>query len=164
MKKKRIGELLSRFHHVGVVVKNMDEAVEYYQALGIGPFESLNLVQIDRRVYGKPAPDVKVIAKGAQMGPIGFELVQPVSGKSVQKEFLESRGEGINHIAFLVDDIEEAISIMVEAGYKVVSHAKNAGGGGIAYFDTDKVGGVIIALHELPPGVDRCWGSTTSSE
>jgi|TARA_Y100000031_G_C8223885_1_gene387337 4-hydroxyphenylpyruvate dioxygenase-like putative hemolysin len=162
--KKGLGELLSRFHHVGVLVKNMDEAVEYYRGLGIGPFESFNLVQIDRKVYGKPAPNVKVIAKGAQMGPIGFELVQPVSGKSVQKEWLKRRGEGINHLAFLVEDIEEATSIMVEAGFKVISCAKNKGGGGTAYFDTDKIGGVIIAQHELPPGVNRLWGSETSGE
>lgn len=160
MKKKTMGELLSRFHHIGVVVKNLEEAVKYYQALGIGPFEPSNLVHIDRRIYGKPAPDVKLIAKGIALGPIGFELVQPVSGETPQKEFLESRGEGINHIAFIVDDIEEAISIMVEAGFKVVSSAKNEGGGGVAFFDTDKVGGVQIELEELPPHLneDPYWG------
>lgn len=160
MKKKTIGELLSRFHHIGVVVRNIDKAVEYYQALGIGPFEPSNLVHIDRRIYGKPVTDVKLIAKGITLGPIGFELVQPVSGETPQKEFLESRGEGINHIAFIVDDIEEAISIMVEAGFKVVSSAKNEGGGGVAFFDTDKVGGVQIELEELPPHLneDPYWG------
>jgi len=160
MKKKRIGELLSRFHHVGVLVKNLDEAVEYYEALGIGPFEPSNLVHTDRRVYGKPVTDVKNIAKAARMGPIGIELVQPVSGESPQKKFLESRGEGINHIAFIVDDIEEATSIMVEAGFKVISSSKNEGGGGMAYFDTDKVGGVQIELEELPPHLhkDPYWG------
>jgi catechol 2,3-dioxygenase-like lactoylglutathione lyase family enzyme len=46
---------------------------------------------------------------------------------------LESHGEGINHIAFIVDDIEEATSIMVEAGFKVISSSKNEGGGGMAF-------------------------------
>ena len=36
MKKNRIGELLSRFHHMGLIVKNLDEAVEHFQGLGIG--------------------------------------------------------------------------------------------------------------------------------
>ncbi len=160
MKKKTIGELLSRFHHIGVVVRNIDKAVEYYQALGIGPFEPSNLVHIDRRIYGKPVTDVKFAAKGIALGSIGFELVQPVSGETPQKKWLESRGEGINHIAFIVDDIKEAISIMVEAGFKVVSNAKNEGGGGVAFFDTDKVGGVQIELEELPPHLneDPYWG------
>ena len=160
MNKKGIGELLSRFHHVGVVVKNVDESAKYYQGLGIGPFEPSNLVHIDRKIYGKPAPDVKFAAKGTRLGPIGFELVQPVSGETPQKKLLESRGEGINHKAFVVDDIEEAMSIMAEAGFKAISSAKNKGGGGMAFFDTDKTGGVQIELEELPPHLneDPYWG------
>jgi len=165
MRKKRIGELLSKLHHVAVIVKNLDEAVEHYQALGIGPFEPVKVVHTDRMLYDKPAPpDIKNIAKGGQMGPIWLELIQPVSGKYVHKEFLESRGEGINHIAFLVDDIEEATSIMAESGFKVVVSMKNEGGGGVAFFDTDKVGGFMIELEELPPGVDQFYGSITSGE
>ena len=161
MKKKTIGELLSKFHHVAVIVKNMDEAVEYYQALGIGPFGPSNLVHIDRKMYGKPVPaDIKNMVKVTKMGPIGIELIQPVSGESLPRKFLESRGEGINHIGFIVDDIEEATAIMVEAGFKVISSSKNEGGGGMAFFDTDRVGGVLIDLEELPPHLseDPYWG------
>jgi len=161
MKKKSIEELLTRFHHVCVIVKDIDEAVKYYEALGIGPFESSNLVHIDRKLYGKPAPTgVKNVVKATNLGPIGIELIQPVSGDSPPKRFLDRRGEGINHIAFMVDDIEEATSIMVEAGFKVISSSKNEGGGGMAFFDTDKVGGVQIELEELPPHLyeDRYWG------
>lgn len=161
MKKKTIGELLSKFHHVGVMVKNIDEAVEYYQRLGMGPFEPSNLVHIDRQMFGKPVPaDVKNIVKATRMGPIGIELIQPVSGKSVHREWLESHGEGINHIGFIVDDIGEAMSIMVEAGFKVISSSKNEGGGGMAFFDTDKIGGIIIEMEELPPHLneDPYWG------
>jgi len=165
MKKNRIGELLSKLHHLAVIVKDLDEAVEYYQALGIGPFEPVKVVHTDRMLYGKPAPpDIKNIAKGGRMGPIWLELIQPVSGKYIHKEFLDGRGEGINHICFLVDDIEEAMSIMAEAGFKVIVYQKNEGGGGMAFFDTDKVGGVVIELEELPPGVDEFYGSTTSGE
>ena len=98
------------------------------------------------------------------MGPIWLELIQPVSGKYIHQEFLERRGEGINHISFIVDDIEEAISIMAESGFQAIVYQKNVGGGGMAFFDTDKVGGFIIELQELPPGVDRYYGSTTSGE
>ncbi|MBU2536788.1 MAG: VOC family protein [Chloroflexi bacterium] len=160
MKKKGIGELLTRFHHMGVIVKNLDEAVEYYQALGIGPFGPSNLVHLDRIVYGKPATDVKNLVKATKLGPIGIELIQPVSGVSPPSKFLESRGEGIYHLAFVVDDINEATSIMTEAGFKVIYSSKNEGGGGMAFFDTDKVGGIIIELEELPPHLseDPYWG------
>jgi methylmalonyl-CoA/ethylmalonyl-CoA epimerase len=149
MKKKGIGEILSRFHHIGVLVKNIDEAIDYYQAMGIGPFESMGLVAADRKVYGRPVTDTTNVAKATTKGPIMVELVQPVSGESIQKEWLESKGEGINHICFAVDDIEEATSIMAEEGFKAISSARFVGGGAMAYFDTDKVGGVQIELPEV---------------
>ena len=138
----------SNLYQVGVIVRDMDKAVEYYQDLGIGPFESLKVSPHDRRVYGKPADDVKNRVMHAQMGPVEFELVQPVSGESVQKEFLESRVEGINHLAFFVDDLEKEVSKLVEKGFKVISSGKRVGGGGFAYLDTGRVGGVIFELTQ----------------
>jgi len=161
MKRKTVGELLSKFHHVGVVVRNVDRAVEYFQGLGIGPFESSNLVHINRRMDGKPVVgDVKVIVKTATIGRIGIELLQPVSGTSTPQKWLESHGEGISHMAFIVDDIEEAKSTMVEAGFTVVSSSDNEGGGGMAFFSNEKVGGLIIEMEELPPHLDKdpYWG------
>jgi len=161
MKKKTIGEILSKFHHISIIVNDMDKAVKYYEALGIGPFEDSNMVHIDRKLYGKPAPtDIKNLVKATNLGPIGIELLQPVFGESPQKQFLKSHGEGIHHIAFIVDDIKEATSIMIEAGFNVVSSSNNKGGGGMAFFDTDRVGGVQIELEELPPHLenDRYWG------
>jgi methylmalonyl-CoA/ethylmalonyl-CoA epimerase len=161
MRKKTVGELLSKFHHVGVVVRNVDQAVKYFQGLGIGPFESSNLVHINRRIDGKPAPgDAKVIARTTTMGPIGIELLQPISGKSTAQMWLESHGEGISHIAFIVDDIEEAKSTMVEAGFTIFTSMDNEGGGGTAFFSNEKVGGVVIEMEELPPHLDKdpYWG------
>ena len=161
MKKKTVGELLSKFHHVGVVLKDVDQAVKYLQGLGIGPFEPSKLVHTNRKIYGKPAAgDAKVIARTATIGPIGIELLQPVSGKSTAQMWLENHGEGISHLAFIVDDIEEAKSTMVEAGFTIVSSSDNEGGGGMAFFATDEVGGLIIEMEELPPHLDNdpYWG------
>lgn len=160
MKKKTVAELLTRFHHIGILVKNVEKATEYYECLGMGQFGPSNLVHVDRKIYGKPAVGVKNAAKNTKLGPIGLEIIQPISGDTPQKRWIDSHGEGINHIAFIVDDIEEAISIMTEAGFKVISSSKNEGGGGMAYFDTDKVGGVQIELEELPPHLDNdpYWG------
>jgi len=141
---------LSKVDHVGIIVRDMDRAIEHYQALGLGPFESLNVTPIERKVYDKPADDVKNVARVAQMGPVRLELVQPVSGESVQKEFLESRGEGINHLGFFVDDLDKEVAKLVEKGFKVISSVKLVGGGSSVYLDTDKVGGVIFELMQSP--------------
>ena len=158
MKDKTVKDILAKFDHVGVLVKDISKAEEYYGKLGIGPFAPYKMVHKDRKVYGKPAPEVKNAAVGVQLGPIGFELIQPISGKSVQKEFMDNNGEGINHICFLVDDIDEAISIMIDAGFNVISSSKHQSGGGMAYFDTDRIGGVQIELKELPKDFERSWG------
>jgi len=141
----------TKVDQVGVIVRDLDRAVEYYQALGIGPFESLNVVPTDRKVYGKPADDVKNLARVAQMGQLQFELIQPVSGESVQKESLDTKGEGISHLGFFVDDIDKEVAKLVGQGFKVISNGKFVGGGGFAYFDTDKVGGVQFELIQWPP-------------
>ena len=158
--KKTVADLLTRMHHIGVMVRDIDEAVEYYRSIGIGPFGPSNLVHVDREIRGKPAPDVQNVARVTTLGPIGFEVVQAVSGESIQQEFLDRRGEGINHTAFIVDDIHEAIDVMAEGGFNLLSYANNVGGGGSAYFDTDRIGGVQIELEQLPPHLDNdpYWG------
>ena len=139
--------LFSKVDQVGVLVRDLDKAVEYYEALGIGPFHPpKKAIPINRKVYGKPAPDVKNRGIMAEIGEIEFELVQPVSGESIQRKFLETRGEGINHLGFFVNDVEKETARLIEKGFKVISSWRYAGGGGGAYFNTDRVGGVIFEL------------------
>lgn len=145
----------SRVHHVGVIVRDMEKAIEYYQSLGIGPFKPSGAqageVTIAEGMYrGKPYTAKTIISKG-QVGGIELELLQHVEGESLDKEFLKARGEGINHIAFLVDDIEEEVGKLVEKGFDVIFRIKFQEGGGCAYFDTGKVGGVLIELVQPPP-------------
>ena len=145
---------LSNINHVGVVVRDMDKAIEHYQSLGIGPFERLRKVtQVQIKVLGKPIKldDIKLRVRIARTGQVGFELIQPVAGESPWKEFLETKGEGINHLCFLVDDIDKETAKLEEKGFKVLWSSRFKNGGGAAYFDTAQVGGVILELIQWPP-------------
>ncbi len=122
-----------KFHHIGVAVKDMDKALEYYQSLGI-------IATIEPEVQ-----EDGIKLRYVQIGSITFELVQPVEGESPQKEFLNSRGEGIDHIAFSVDDLDEETAKLVEKGVPIIIGGRSKTGG-FAYFDTRKVGNVIIEL------------------
>lgn len=137
----------SNVHQIGVIVRDMDEAVTFYEGLGIGPFESPKgpAPIFDRQVYGKPAPDVKNRISTTQMGAVQLELVQPVSGKSLQMEFLEKHGEGVNHLAFLVENLDGEVAKLVQKGFRVISSGKTPRNA-FAYLDTDKIGGVIFEL------------------
>ena len=123
-----------KLHHVGVAIRDADKALEYYQSLGI--------VTGEPKVRG--GDSFKLI--NAQIGSIVFELIQPVHGESPQKEFINSRGEGIDHIGFTVDDLDKETAKLAEKGVSVIISGRFQTGGGYAYFDTRKVGNVIIEL------------------
>ena len=146
-----------KFHHVAVVVEDMDKAVEYYQSLGIGTFQPEFMLDsstfTDYKVYGK-TPDTidKTRMRFVQIGPsFKLELVQPLEGEPIYKEFLKSKGEGVHHIAYAVDDLEGEAAKLAKKGIPAITrvHRSSPGAGfayGWAYFDTRKVGNVIIEL------------------
>ncbi|MFC1992203.1 VOC family protein [Chloroflexota bacterium] len=148
---------LNDIDQIGIVVKDIDDAMKHYESLGFGPFERYQPVYKSRELYGKPlSPDVVTIkiAMG-QIGPIQIELMQPVAEGTHWMEFLKTHGEGINHLGFFVDDVEKAEAEMLEKGYKIVYRSRftrpDGGFGGASYFDTDKIGGVLIEPIQRPP-------------
>lgn len=144
----------SKLDHIGAIVKDMNQAMEYYQSLGIGPFGPPPTVgSINKMMFGKPVEPgtFKIEEKMTQMGPMQFQLLQPVLGASLWMEFLETRGEGINHLSFLVGDIEREQRKMEEKGFKALYSSRFPGGGGVVNFDTRKVGGTVIEFVQWSP-------------
>lgn len=141
--------LWDRAYQVGVVVRDLEKAVAFYERLGIGPFvEGPSAYAVARRVYGEPAPDAKVCGRIAQMGKIEFELMEPVSGRTVQGEFLEERGEGMIHLCAHSDDLDRDIKELTELGYAIISEGALDDGGRFVYFDTRQIGGVLLELFQ----------------
>ncbi len=137
----------SNLTQVGVVVRDMDKAVSYLSSLGIGPFKPLADPVLSEKLFrGKPS-DWKVKICVAKIGPVVLELLQPIEGESASKEFLDSKGEGIQHIAFAVDDIDKELARLAKKGVKVLMSGKWKGGG-FAYLETSAIGGVIIELTQ----------------
>jgi methylmalonyl-CoA/ethylmalonyl-CoA epimerase len=141
--------LWDRTYQVGVVVRDLDEAVAFYERLGIGPFvEGPSAHTVERRIYGESSTEAQVKGRLAQMGNIEFELLQPVSGRTVQGDFLEEHGEGVVHICAHTDNLERDTAELTGLGYQVISEGKLSDGGSFAYFDTRAVGGLILELFE----------------
>ena len=101
-------------------------------------------------VCGKiPDPVVKTRGVMGKMGPLGVELLQPVEGETVHKELLDSTGEGIGHIAYTVDNLEEETARMVERGFPIILSIRHAGQAkpGAVYLDTrGKFSNLIVEL------------------
>ena len=137
----------SKLTQVGIVVSDMDKAIERLTSLGIGPFEPKILPPDRTEWYRGKLMDANMKLMGAMMGDVELELIQPVSGESPHKEFLDSKGEGIQHIAFAVSDVEKEVEKFTKLGVTVLLRAIFPGRGGVAYLDLG-VGGLIVELVE----------------
>jgi catechol 2,3-dioxygenase-like lactoylglutathione lyase family enzyme len=105
---------------VAIVVKDLQKVAEnYWNILGIGPWEIYSWeapLVYERRYHGKPAWAREKIAL-TQVGAVQLELVQPVDGDSIYQDFLVEHGEGLHHLQFLVDDVDETAEILAKEGF-----------------------------------------------
>ena len=130
---------------VGVVVRDMDQAIKRLESLGIGPFEPMALPPDREEWYrGRPAK-VNVKIKMTQVGDVQLELIEPLEGGSPHREFLESKGEGVQHIMFSVEDFDKETARLTKEGAVELLRAKFPGGPELAYLDLN-VGGITVEL------------------
>lgn len=139
---------------VGVVVRDIDKAIKYYSdTFGIGPFQTIVFEPDKHWVDGKPYP-VKLKLAFAQMGPVELELLEPISD-GPHKEFLDTHGEGLQHLGFYIDNYDEWMSYLKQQGIGILYNAEgNIEGLGhirAAYLDSQagKPGGTLIEICEL---------------
>jgi methylmalonyl-CoA epimerase len=124
--------------HVGVAVKNLEEALSVYRdVLG---FKLLRVhVLTERRVK------VAILSTG---GETQIELLEPLGSDSPVAKFLESRGEGIHHIAVKVDNIEKVLEELKEKGVMLVDEKPRTGAEGkkVAFVHPKSARGVLLEL------------------
>ena len=149
---KSITPFENKLVHIGVVVKDMNKAIQRLESLGIGPvtpydFESLPPLKGELLLKGEPYEgETKVFV--AKMGNVQLELFELVSGDSPYKDFYEEKGEGIHHICFAMDDYDTEVARFTDKGAEVLHSARTVTGGGSAYLDIG-VGGIIVELEKL---------------
>ena len=140
------------YHHVGVIVKDMEKTIVFLTSLGIGPFgmpggQKWVEVSFKGELRGKPAA-WKVKISNAKLGNGELELLQPSGGSSLLQEFLDEHGEGLHHVGYITDNLERDVKNLAKQGVKVLTSA-SADKGGFAYFDTGVHGGVVTELRQL---------------
>ncbi len=151
MVKKAAKATFTRIMHIGLVVRDMDKTIERLTKLGIGPFKPRILPPDAKETYrGKPfIPSKRVAIQITQIGNLELELIQPIDGESPHREFLDQKGEGIQHLGFFVDDLENSVKNLTAEGSSVMLTSQFKGGGGVAYLDLDAAG-LIVEL--VQPG------------
>ena len=131
---------------VGIVVKDIEKtAAFYYSTFGIGPFAIVPEVKFEGAMLRGQPISTSIKVAFAQSGPVQIELIQPLEGKNIYTEFLDSRGEGLHHLGFQVDDFDGLLARFKSKGIEPVFW-HHLGLMAFAYLSTDRIGGVIIEL------------------
>jgi methylmalonyl-CoA/ethylmalonyl-CoA epimerase len=140
------------FMHASIVVRDINKAMKHFENLGVGPFPVFlggpGMAFAGKTVRGQKV-EYDMDLRLAKLGGMNFEIIQPLKGETVYTEFLEKHGEGLHHLAFGVQDFDAEVADMQKRGFKVVQTGAMPNSRW-AYFDTDKVGGMLIELCETP--------------
>ncbi|WP_297508707.1 methylmalonyl-CoA epimerase [Thermococcus sp.] len=128
--------MFKKIDHVGIAVKNLEEAIKVWEGLG------LKVDEIEE------VPDQKVRTAIIHIGESRIELLEPTAEDSPIAKFIAKRGEGIHHIALGVDNIEEHLKELKEKGYRLIDEKPRIGAGGakIAFVHPKAVTGVLLEL------------------
>lgn len=104
--------MIKKFNHVGIAVKNLDRAIEFFQ-------ETYGAKQVWRKKYEKGKMESALIS----IGQAHFELLASLEPQSLIDRFIKSRGEGVHHVSLEVDQFDQAIEAIKAKGLRVISEA-----------------------------------------
>lgn len=140
---------VSELSHVGIVVRDLESSIKHYQnVLGIGPWKVINIepsTVSNITYHGRPVKHRFKIAL-TRVGPMQLELLEPVEGDSIYRDFLEEHGEGVHHLGHVrVDNIDEAVQQLEKDGFPCLQSGRFKGGA-YAYMDMVASLGTIIEL------------------
>ena len=131
--------MLKQVDHVGIAVKNLDDAVRSYKEMfGIEP----EFIEVSEAF--------KVRVAFIPVGGVLIEFIEATEESSVVTEWIEKHGEGINHIVYRVDNIDERLKELKEQGVKLMHEKAVPGGGGsmIAVISPEETNDIITELVE----------------
>ncbi|EPD53661.1 methylmalonyl-CoA epimerase [Paenisporosarcina sp. HGH0030] len=128
---------MKKVDHIGIAVKNLDETIPYYT-------ETLGLTVL--KIEEVASESVRVAFIDA--GNVKLELLEPMSEQSAIHSFIEKKGEGIHHIAFGVEGIDERMIELREKGVRILNEQPKIGAGGaqVAFLHPKSSFGVLYEL------------------
>ena len=142
-------------HHVCIVVEDMQHAVEFYESIGIGPWQPFPSLEPFRHELEVPDADdfMKLEYRFADLGNVQLQLcAPPKDSNTLQRRFLDEHGEGVFHLGFSVDDCDRAEAYNRSLGLAPKLRGRLPNRNGFTYFDTDERGaGVILQVRAAAP-------------
>jgi methylmalonyl-CoA/ethylmalonyl-CoA epimerase len=134
--------MLKRVHHVGLVVRRMDEGLALWQDL-------LGLRLAKKEVVR----DQGVLAALLPIGRSEIELLEPIDPAGGVAKFLEKRGEGLHHVCFETPDVTGELAGARAQGFPLIDEAPRRGlAGMIAFLHPKGTRGVLVEFATPPAG------------
>jgi methylmalonyl-CoA/ethylmalonyl-CoA epimerase len=131
---------------MAVLVNDIDTTAKRLEGMGIGPFMNPGAPSGAEGLFFRGQPfDTNYRAVVGRLGDMQLEIIQPDDKPNPWIEFLNTKGEGIHHIGFQVEDVEKEVRQLTRRGVEVPFYGQINGKIGAAYVDL-KVANILIEL------------------
>ncbi len=130
---------LSHIEHIGIAVKDLDSAIKYYEGV------------LGLKCYAiEEVKDQKVKTAFFKVGQTKIELLESTDPEGPIGKFIEKKGEGIHHLAFKVNDLQNALNEAAEKDIRLIDTQprKGAEGLNIAFLHPKSTHGVLTEFCE----------------
>jgi methylmalonyl-CoA/ethylmalonyl-CoA epimerase len=129
--------MFSRVDHVGIAVRDLDAAIDFYEKTFGVAF-----------TYRHTAQDQGVEEAMGKVGESWIQLLKPLGPDTPVGKFIENRGEGVHHIGYGVTDVNAALEELKGQDIRVIDEHPRPGsrGASIAFIHPRSVGGVLVEL------------------
>ena len=126
---------LPAIDHLGIAVGNLDQAIAFYQSIGLAVAHRETVEQEKVHVAMLPAGESRI------------ELLEPSAADSPISKFLEKRGGGLHHVALRVPDLASAVERLRASGARLLNEPRAGAGGHLYVFvHPASAGGVLLEL------------------
>ncbi|MFV0248851.1 MAG: methylmalonyl-CoA epimerase [Tenacibaculum sp.] len=128
---------MRKIEHIGIAVKNLEKSNKLFAVLlGVSHYKI------------EEVADQGVKTSFFKLGPNKIELLEATKAESPITKFIEKKGEGVHHIAFAVNNIEQEIKRLKSEGFKIVNSIPKKGADNklVAFLHPKSTNGVLIEL------------------
>ncbi len=127
-----------RLDHIAIAVHSLEEALPFYEELG--------LTRLEIEVVEEQGVRVAKL----DIGNTHIELLEPLSPDTPVGKFIAQKGPGLHHICIGVSDIEDNLCQLKQRGTKMINETAKVGAGGakIAFVHPKATGGVLLELSQ----------------
>nr|WP_211211995.1 methylmalonyl-CoA epimerase [Flexithrix dorotheae] len=129
----------THIEHIGIAVKDLEASIKYYEEI------------LGMKCYAiEEVKDQKVKTAFFKVGQTKIELLESTDPSGPIGKFIEKKGEGMHHIAFAVNEIEDKLQTVKEKGVRLIDETPRKGAEGlqIAFLHPKSTNGVLTELCE----------------